>query len=61
MADLRPQIYGLLLRVESAVQQRLPLTPEGLKDSTTISVSDEPDWDRADIDPQTLIPPSASD
>jgi hypothetical protein len=65
MADLRPQIYDLLLRVESAVQQRLPLTPDEIKDSTTISVgiyiSDEPDWDRAGIDPKTLIPPSSSD
>ena len=65
MADLRPQIYDLLLRVESAVQQRLPLTPDELKDSTTISVgiyiSDEPDFDRAGIDPETLVPPSSSE
>lgn len=59
MAALRPQIYDLLQRVDASVEQRQPRTVEELAHSTAVSIgiyiSQENDWERAGIDPETII------
>lgn len=66
MADLRPQIYDILQRVDRSVEQRQPTTTDDLTRSTALSVgiyiSQEDNWDRAGIAPETIIrPPSDSE
>ena len=60
MSTLRPQIYGLMLQVDSTVEQRAPTTEKELKESTAVVVgvyvSEESDWERIGIDPLTVIP-----
>lgn len=60
MEKLRPEIYDLLDRVDSAVDQRKPRTPEELKTATAVAVSvyvsEEPDFSRIGVDPDTVIP-----
>ena len=54
MRELRPQIYDLLLRVESSIQRYQPKTARGLRDGSAISVSvyvgKEDDLERAGVD-----------
>ena len=60
MSTLRPQIYNLMLQVDSAVEQRAPTTQDELKESTAVVVgvyvSEESDWERIGINPLTVIP-----
>jgi hypothetical protein len=59
MSELRPQIYDLLQRVDSSVQQRQPQSRQSLRNATAVSVgvyvSREDDWDRAGIDARPLV------
>jgi hypothetical protein len=59
MTNLRPQIYDLLERVDSAVEQCQPASLQDLTRSTALGIgiyiSQEDDWERAGIDPQTVI------
>lgn len=59
MSELRPQIYDLLQRVDSSVQQRQPKSTQSLRDATAVSVgvyvAREDDWDRAGIDARPLV------
>ncbi len=59
MAELRPQIYDLLLRVDSSIERNQPQTPRGLRAATAVSVSvhvgQEDDLDRAGVD-TTVVP-----
>jgi hypothetical protein len=54
MAELRPQIYDLLLRVESSIERNQPQTLRSLRASTAVSVSvhvgQQDDLDRAGVD-----------
>jgi hypothetical protein len=60
MAELRPQIYDLLLRVDSSIERNQPRTARALRASTAVSVSvyvgQQNDLDRAGVDtsPVTL-------
>ena len=53
MRELRPQIYDLLLTVDSSLQAREPKTRRALKRATAVSVgvyvSQEPDLERAGV------------
>ena len=53
-AELRPQIYDLLLRVDSSIERNHPQTGRSLRDATAVSVSvyvgQEDDLDRAGVD-----------
>jgi hypothetical protein len=57
--ELQPQIYDLLQRVDSSVQQRQPKSTRSLRHATAVSVgvyvSREDDWDRAGIDARPLV------
>jgi hypothetical protein len=59
MTELRPQIYDLLLRVDSSIERNQPKTPRGLRTATAVSVSvhvgQEDDLDRAGVD-TALVP-----
>jgi hypothetical protein len=59
MTELRPQIYDLLLRVDSSIERHQPRTSRGLQAATAVSVSvhvgQEDDLDRAGVD-TTLLP-----
>jgi hypothetical protein len=59
MSELRPQIYDLLQRVDSSVQQRQPKSTQSLRGATAVSVgvyvAREDDWDRAGIDARPLV------
>jgi hypothetical protein len=52
--ELRPQIYDLLLRVDSSIERNHPQTGRSLRDATAVSVSvyvgQEDDLDRAGVD-----------
>ena len=52
-AELRPQIYDLLLRVDSSIERNQPQTARRLRDATAVSVSvyvgQEDDLDRAGV------------
>jgi len=54
VAELRPQIYDLLLRVDSSIERNRPQTARSLRDATAVSVSvyvgQENDLDRAGVD-----------
>jgi hypothetical protein len=54
MTELRPQIYDLLLRVDSSVERNQPKTARGLRAASAISVSvyvsQEDDLERAGLD-----------
>jgi hypothetical protein len=54
MSELRPQIYDLLQRVDSLVEQRQPKSVRALRRGTVVNVgicvSREEDWERAGID-----------
>jgi hypothetical protein len=62
MSELRPQIYDLLQRVDSSVQQRQPKSTQSLRSATAVSVgvyvAREDDWDRAGIDARPLVAPA---
>jgi len=62
MGELRPQIYDLLQRVDSSVQQRQPRSAQSLRRATAVSVgvyvSREDNWERAGIDAGPLVPPA---
>jgi hypothetical protein len=62
MSELRPQIYDLLQRVDSSVQQRQPRSARSLRGATAVSVgvyvSREDDWERAGIDAGPLVTPA---
>jgi hypothetical protein len=53
MQELRPQIYDLLLHVDSSLQRREPKTAKALKTARAVSVgiyaSEEPDLERAGV------------
>jgi hypothetical protein len=55
MSELRPQIYDLLQRVDSLVEQRQPRSARALRGGTVVNVgicvSREEDWERAGVDP----------
>jgi hypothetical protein len=59
MTELRPQIYDLLLRVDSSIERNQPRTSRGLPAATAVSVSvhvgQEDDLDRAGVD-TALVP-----
>jgi hypothetical protein len=59
MSELRPQIYDLLQRVDSSVQQRQPPSGRSLRGATAVSVgiyvSREEDWERAGIDTRVAV------
>ena len=59
MAELRPQIYDLLLRVDSSIERHQPETARSLRDAIAVSVSvyvgQESDLDRAGVD-TSLVP-----
>jgi hypothetical protein len=59
MTELRPQIYDLLLRVDSSIERHQPRTPRGLRAATAVTVSvhvgQEDDLDRAGVD-TALVP-----
>ena len=54
MSELRPQIYDLLLRVDSSIERNQPKTARGLRAATAVSVSvyagKEDDLERAGVD-----------
>jgi hypothetical protein len=54
MAELRPQIYDLLLRVDSSIERNQPQTLRSLRAATAVSVSvhvgQQDDLDRAGVD-----------
>jgi hypothetical protein len=54
MDELRPQIYDLLLRVDSSIERNQPKTARGLRAATAVSVSvyagQEDDLERAGVD-----------
>jgi hypothetical protein len=54
MDELRPQIYDLLLRVDSSMERNQPKTARGLRAATAVSVSvyagQEDDLERAGVD-----------
>jgi hypothetical protein len=54
MDELRPQIYDLLLRVDSSVERNQPRSARSLRDATAVSVSvyagQEDDLERAGVD-----------
>ena len=54
MAELRPQIYDLLLRVDSSIERNQPQTARRLRDATAVSVSvyvgQQDDLERAGVD-----------
>jgi hypothetical protein len=54
MDELRPQIYDLLLRVDSSVERNQPRSARGLREATAVSVSvyagQEDDLERAGVD-----------
>jgi hypothetical protein len=58
MRELRPQIYDLLQRVDSSIEQRKPTTARALKNATAVSVvvfvAQEDDWERIGVDPEPL-------
>ncbi|MHB8474790.1 MAG: hypothetical protein ACYDBZ_00695 [Steroidobacteraceae bacterium] len=58
MAELRPQIYDLLLRVDSSIERNQPQTARRLRDATAVSVSiyvgQQDDLDRAGVDTSLL-------
>jgi hypothetical protein len=62
MSELRPQIYDLLQRVDSSVEQRQPKSIRSIRGATAVSVgvyvSREDDWERAGIDAGPLIAPA---
>jgi hypothetical protein len=53
MAELRPQIYDLLLRVDSSIDRNQPKTVHGLRGASAVSVSvhvgEEDDFERAGV------------
>lgn len=53
MRELRPQIYDLLLRVDSSIERNLPKTARGLRAATAVSVNvyvgQEDDLERAGV------------
>jgi hypothetical protein len=61
MDELRPQIYDLLLRVDSSIERNQPKTARGLRSASAVSVSvyvsQEDDLERAGVDtsPVTLV------
>ena len=63
MSELKPQIYDLLQRVDSSVQQRQPKSARSLRDATAVSVgiyvSRQDDWERAGIDARVSVKPRA--
>src|SRR5208283_4436530 len=54
MRELRPQIYDLLLRVDSSIERYQPKTARSLRDASAVSVSmyvgQEEDLERAGVD-----------
>jgi len=54
MAELRPQIYDLLLRVDSSIERNQPKSARRMRDATAVSVSvyagQEDDLERAGLD-----------
>ena len=60
MGELRPQIYDLLLRVDSSIERNQPKAARGLRSASAVSVSvyvsREDDLERAGVDtsPVTL-------
>ena len=54
MGELRPQIYDLLLRVDSSIERNQPKTARGLRAASAVSVSvyvnQEDDLERAGVD-----------
>jgi hypothetical protein len=58
MREMRPQIYDLLQRVDSSIEQRRPTTARALKGATAVSVvvfvAQEDDWERIGVDPAPL-------
>jgi hypothetical protein len=58
MRELRPQIYDVLQRVDSSIEQRRPTTSRALKNATAVSVvvfvAQEDDWERIGVDPEPL-------
>jgi hypothetical protein len=54
MGELRPQIYDLLLRVDSSVERNQPKTARSLRAASAVSVSvyvsQEDDLERAGVD-----------
>jgi len=62
MRELKPQIDDLLQRVDAAVEPRQPKTRAAVKNSTAFSVgvyvSQEEDFERAGIDPDSFVTPT---
>jgi hypothetical protein len=54
MSELRPQIYDLLLRVDSSIERHKPKSLRGLRSASAVSVSvnvgQEDDFERAGVD-----------
>ena len=61
MGELRPQIYDLLLRVDSSIERNQPKTARSLRTATAVSVSvnvgQEHDLERAGVDPSLVSMP----
>jgi hypothetical protein len=59
MAELRPQIYDLLLRVDSSIERTQPRTARSRRAASAVSVSvcvgQEDDLERAGVD-TSLVP-----
>lgn len=61
MGELRPQIYDVLLGVDSSVQRHQPKSARALRGATAVSVgmyvSEENDLERAGLDASSLVTP----
>jgi len=62
MRELRPQIYDLLLGVDSSVQRYQPKSARALRGATAVSVgmyvSQDDDLERAGLDASGLLAPT---